>query len=87
VAGDLVISVVIGGVWGWFLAVVYLRWADNRERSRFGDYVYKRYEDGKVTRVVPMTAEQRAAYEKVFADADLMFENIGKNMKAAFRDG
>ncbi len=84
-AGDLIIPVVIGGVWGWFLAVLYLRWADRREQSRFGDYIYKRYEDGKVTHVAPMTAEQHAAADKVFSDMDGAFKRMEKNMDAVFR--
>lgn len=64
---------------GGAIAVLYLDWAAENERYRFGDYTFKRYEDGKVTQVVPMTAEQRAAVDKVFAD------KVFDDMDAVFR--
>lgn len=73
-----------GGLWGATIAVIYLRWLDSREHERFGDYVYKRYEDSKVTHVAPMTAEQRAAADKVFADIDKVNASVGKMFYEAF---
>lgn len=74
----LILSFIAGGCVGFTAAMLYLDLMDEHERYRYGDYTFKRYEDGKVTCVVPMTAEQRAACEKVFEDADKMFDNIGK---------
>ncbi len=86
-AGDLLwfLYFIGGGLWGATSATLWLRWIDSRERERFGDYVYKRYEDGKVTHVRPMTPEQRAAADKVFSDMDGAFKRMEKNMDAVFR--